>query len=178
MLYGILPDQETQDLLLSRGWSDTDLSILERQVSRRFNTIITTSTGRILDAASALLGICREKTYDGEPAMKLESVATRGRPKAWDIPILSSDGTFILDTPAILQRAREEYLKDPLNQDHVADIAASVQMNLAGKIAEIAMTVASDTGIPRVALSPEGLHIMKGYGNASGIQSTLTVSHW
>ncbi len=36
--------------------------------------VITTSMGRVLDAISAMLKICFERTYEGEPAMKLESV--------------------------------------------------------------------------------------------------------
>ncbi|WP_457550224.1 carbamoyltransferase HypF [Archaeoglobus sp.] len=36
--------------------------------------IATTSMGRVLDAVSAMLEICFERTYEGEPAMKLESV--------------------------------------------------------------------------------------------------------
>ncbi len=35
----------------------------------------TTSAGRFLDAAAAMLEICFERTYEGEPAMKLEAVA-------------------------------------------------------------------------------------------------------
>ena len=57
MLYGILPDDKTRELLHSRGWAEQDLSILDKQISKRFNTTITTSTGRVLDAAAALLGI-------------------------------------------------------------------------------------------------------------------------
>ena len=79
MLYGILPDKKILSLLGSRGWSDIELGVLEKQVTSGFNVIQTTSTGRVLDAAAALLGICRERTYDGEPAMKLESAASGGR---------------------------------------------------------------------------------------------------
>ena len=37
--------------------------------------VMTSSTGRFLDAASALLGICLVRTYEGEPAIRLESAA-------------------------------------------------------------------------------------------------------
>ena len=78
MLYGILPEDRVRTLLASRGWSDVELGVLEKQLATGFNVTQTTSTGRVLDAASALLGICRERTYDGEPAMKLESAAAGG----------------------------------------------------------------------------------------------------
>ena len=67
MLYGILPEDRVRMLLASRGWSDVELGVLEKQLATGFNVTQTTSTGRALDAASALLGICRERTYDGEP---------------------------------------------------------------------------------------------------------------
>jgi hydrogenase maturation factor HypF (carbamoyltransferase family) len=37
------------------------------------------------------LRICREKTYDGEPAMKLESAAIGGQPEAWDLAYARED---------------------------------------------------------------------------------------
>ncbi len=37
--------------------------------------VMTSSTGRFLDAASALLKVCMRRTYEGEPAVRLESVA-------------------------------------------------------------------------------------------------------
>ncbi len=40
-------------------------------------SVESSSMGRVLDAISAMLEICFERTYEGEPAMKLESVAKR-----------------------------------------------------------------------------------------------------
>ncbi len=37
-------------------------------------SVASTSMGRVLDAVSAMLEICFERTYEGEPAMKLESI--------------------------------------------------------------------------------------------------------
>ncbi len=39
--------------------------------------IYTSSTGRHLDAASALLGVAAERTYEGEPAIRLEEASSR-----------------------------------------------------------------------------------------------------
>ncbi|MGC1120964.1 MAG: carbamoyltransferase HypF [Candidatus Methanofastidiosia archaeon] len=48
------------------------LSLLKRE------KVFTSSTGRFLDSVSALTGICYERTYEGEPAMKAESLAMGG----------------------------------------------------------------------------------------------------
>jgi len=42
-------------------------------------SVRTSSFGRLLDALSYSLGVCKERTYDGEPAMKLEPLLARGK---------------------------------------------------------------------------------------------------
>jgi len=153
MLYGVLDDEETLALLAGRGWKEDELSVLEKQVSRRFNTTFTTSTGRILDAASALLGICTKKTYDGEPAMKLESAAYGVKPEKWDTPVFHSGDAMILDTRFLLKKAREKYLMDKENPDNIRSIASSFQYNLARGVAMIASDAAASSGFSRIALS-------------------------
>ncbi len=41
--------------------------------------VYASSTGRVLDALSALFGVCYERTYEGEPAIKLEEFSWQGR---------------------------------------------------------------------------------------------------
>lgn len=149
MLYGILPDDETRSLLVERGWDETSLKILSQMTAKRFNSPLTSSTGRVLDAAAALLGICREKTYDGEPSMTLESWASRGVAQPMEIHIDSSGSADILSTSSLLREARE-MMNDGLQ---ISDIAASVQTYLAKGIAELAVLSAEKSGLNKAALS-------------------------
>ncbi|WP_292731912.1 carbamoyltransferase HypF [Methanoculleus sp.] len=150
MLYGILPTSGVRDMLASRGWSDIELSVLTRQVERGLNVAATSSTGRVLDAAAALLGICRERTYDGEPAMKLESAAYTGKPSAWDLDFLrGDDGCEVLSTRSLLVEA---YRRSAAGE-RTGDVAASFQYNLSRGVAAMAIRAAEERGIPRVALS-------------------------
>jgi len=153
MLYGILPDEVTRGILLSRGWAEQDVSIIEKQVMRRFNTSVSSSTGRVLDAAAALLGICRKKTYDGEPAMKLESLAHGTKPESWDIPLTRIGQAEVLDTPALLKKARDLCMKHPDDLRVIRKTAASFQYNLARGIAMIASNAAASSGLQTIALS-------------------------
>jgi hydrogenase maturation protein HypF len=153
MLFGILPDDQTTELLASRGWSGTELRMLQQQVAKQFNTTPTTSTGRILDAAAALLGICRQKTYDGEPAMRLESAGWGRKPTAWEIRTREQNGSLILDTPHLLRTARSAYLQAEGDSSEIGAIAASFQYNLARGIADMAISIANENGFSRVALS-------------------------
>lgn len=43
------------------------------------NSILTSSMGRFLDAISVTLGICDQRTYNGEPAMKTEPFLSKGK---------------------------------------------------------------------------------------------------
>ncbi|HDQ08075.1 MAG TPA: carbamoyltransferase HypF [Methanoculleus sp.] len=148
MLYGILPDELTLELLEGRGWNEMERDILARQVERRFNASTTTSTGRVLDAAAALLGICREKTFDGEPAQVLEAVAHRGCATTWEREFYEKDGRQVLRTSAIMKRAR-----DGMSTRSTEDLAASFQVTLATGIAELAVAAARRENIDHVAVS-------------------------
>ncbi|HEX3002064.1 MAG TPA: carbamoyltransferase HypF [Methanoregula sp.] len=153
MLYGILPDRRILALLASRGWSDVELGVLEKQVVSGFNVTRTTSTGRVLDAASALLGVCRERTYDGEPAMKLESAAARGIPERWELAFSSHEGCETLSCRALMETALQKLAATQENQQQIQNIAASFQENLARGIAEMATRAAEREGMKVIALS-------------------------
>ena len=148
MLYGILPEEETAALLTARGWDATALGVLEKQVERRFNVTISSSTGRILDAAAALLGVCRERTFDGEPAQVLETTAVPGTATLWDREFTQDNERTILSTSALLREAFSR-----MKHERTADIAASFQRTLATGIAEIAVMAAEEKEYKKVALS-------------------------
>ena len=86
-------------------------------------SIKTSSTGRVLDALSCWLGVCERMTYDGEPAMKLESYLRRGRVKhQFDAPVNNG----IIDTLELFDRLNE--ITGPgerLEAQEVADISHS-----------------------------------------------------
>ena len=154
MLYGILPEEKVLALLSRRGWSDVELRVLEKQVGSGFNVPQTTSTGRLLDAASALLGLCRERTYDGEPAMKLESAAAGGCAERWELRFTTSEGHEMLSGRSLIETAFGRVLAGGVEDRRaIADIAASFQYNLARGIAHLAIHAADREGMNKIALS-------------------------
>ncbi len=56
-----------------------EAKLIADQLKTGIGTVETTSCGRVLDAIAAVLGVCFERSYEGEPAMKLESVALCGK---------------------------------------------------------------------------------------------------
>jgi len=112
---------------------------------------LSSSCGRVLDAVACVLGICWERTYEGEPAMKLEAVAGEGDSEAVRLPcrILSSGGRLLLDT-SLLLRGVVEAVRSGAPVRHVA---ASAQRTLARALADLACRVAEERGIRAVGAS-------------------------
>lgn len=77
MLFGILSkSMAPKDIADSGICSRQEAGVYSAMIREGFNAPLTSSTGRVLDACAALLGLCSERTYEGRPAMLLESAAT------------------------------------------------------------------------------------------------------
>ena len=105
----------------------------------------TSSCGRVLDAVSAMLGICYQRTYEGEPAMKLESTAMKGKDRLNLAPHI--DG-HVLDTTVLVHEIFA-------NKDKVsaADLACSAQSYLARGLAELAVEEAMRLQVKHIGFS-------------------------
>ncbi len=106
---------------------------------------MTTSCGRILDAVSAILSVCHERTYEGEPAMKLESAARGGTDVLSLEPKISGN---ILNTTYLLQS-----LFQNLDRHCVKNLAYSAETYLAEGLATLALNQSEKTGIKTIGLS-------------------------
>jgi len=58
---------------VSRFFDDKQIRIFDKQLNEKYNCPMTSSCGRVLDAASVLLGFCEKREYDGSPAIELEN---------------------------------------------------------------------------------------------------------
>jgi len=110
------------------GEMETEV-ILQQLKQKRFP--MTSSCGRVLDAVSALLGVCIERTYEGEPAMKLESVALTGEDVLQLPPTIEGN---VVDTTSLVREVFEMR-----NIYSVADLAYSVETYLAKALSSIAI---------------------------------------
>ncbi len=105
----------------------------------------TTSCGRVLDAVSAILGLCFERTYQGEPALKLESLALGGHDVLKMDPEISNG---FLNTTCIVRAVFEG--RKTLSPK---DLAYSAQSYLARGLAELAASVAKKEKVEVVGFS-------------------------
>ena len=68
--FDLLEHPGAADALASLG---EQADVCEQMIDRGLNTPMTSSVGRLFDAASALLGVCTNPLYEGEPAILLEA---------------------------------------------------------------------------------------------------------
>ncbi len=138
MLIGIL-SRITSDrgsiyeILKSKGLAkrlrgEEEIEIILHQAEK--GKLLTSSLGRVLDAVSAYLGICDLRTYEGEPAIKLEAAARRGRLLDLEIPISGDE----LDTGRIFKWILE--VEDKARKE---DIALTVLYRLEEALAKAAL---------------------------------------
>jgi len=139
-------------------YKDTELKTLISQFESANGQIpnetipLTSSTGRIFDTVSYLLGGSKIKTYRGEPAMRLEALAEKGNPDniTLEIDFLEQSKIEIIDTSKLIIDIIE-LRKDKNNNPQ--DIAAKFQKVLALGFAEVAKKTAELRGIKKIGLT-------------------------
>lgn len=144
-LYGIYgPDMDRLNLKMLKTLDRKKVKIVTDMLEKGVNSPLTSSSGRLFDAVSALLNICVVSGFHAEAPMRLENVVD-GREKGW-----------------------YEYLKgqtidfEPMFRQIIADLAAGTDTSIiAGRfhntiarvIINTVTTIRDETGINTVALS-------------------------
>lgn len=101
--------------------TESDLPAQFFMADQKVNCITSTSAGRLFDAVSALLGIRRASTFEGEASMYLEFTAEAWlekqngrRPPTGPVPPLAcaEDGRFLLPTGTLFQMLARQRLAE------------------------------------------------------------------
>jgi hydrogenase maturation protein HypF len=127
---------------LPHGKQEVDLIL---QQLKKSSAPLTSSCGRVLDAVSAVLGICYERTYEGEPAMKLEAAAASGKDALKFQPEVKDN---VVDTTTLMRRVFERR-----KNDDAGDLAFSSQHCLAEGLAQVAVDEAKRLNVSVVGFS-------------------------
>lgn len=107
------------------------------------------SLGRVLDAVSCYLDVCCKRTYDGEPAMKLEKYLAMGKPiYSFDSDI--KDGVI---STIDLFRQLDEQIKKPLNEKQKVDSAFSIVKTTIDNLVDVGAENADKYGVKTIGLS-------------------------
>ncbi|EHP85410.1 carbamoyltransferase HypF [Methanotorris formicicus] len=154
MLLGILYKkigEEAIDIIKEyKFFSDKELKIFSLQLEKKINCPITTSCGRVLDAISSLLSVTFEKTYDGEPAIRLEALASEFiKRKRIDIEVNPKIKNDILNTTDLIYNCHE-MLKNGVDRGYIAYYA---HIYIADGLSKTAIKNAEKLGIDCIGLS-------------------------
>jgi hydrogenase maturation protein HypF len=123
--------------------------LVDAMLAKRFQTVDTSSAGRLFDAVAAMLGLSSEVTFEGEAAIALETAAA---PEiAWSYPFSVQDAgeVAIVDLRATIVAIVEAIAAER----PVPEIAARFHNSLAAVIAEVCVRIRNSDGLRRVCLS-------------------------
>ncbi|MFX1326745.1 MAG: carbamoyltransferase HypF [Promethearchaeota archaeon] len=143
-----------KDLEYGQVETNTMISQFERTKNQipSENTPLTSSTSRIFDTVSYILGASNLKTYRGEPAMRLEGLASQGNPNNVPLSISSfkEDGIHIINTSKLILDILSLLKR---NENKKADIASKFQVELANTFAQLALNIAKENNIKKIGLT-------------------------
>ncbi len=125
--------------------------VCSAMIDQGINTPMTSSVGRLFDAASALLGICEEASYEGEPAILLEATAAAAFPTSDGdsaIPEIAVIKNTAVETSTALDTSVVLFDAAPLFEALLDDIVAGVPAAVSARrfhlsFAEAVLTAAS-----------------------------------
>ncbi|MFX0169326.1 MAG: carbamoyltransferase HypF [Candidatus Hodarchaeota archaeon] len=129
----------------------TELNTVLAQVAQKINTPLTSSTGRILDSIAAMLQLSYHRTYEGEPAIRLESYANKGKSLTQldlQIPIIKKGSVQILDTSQFINQIFENRFKYS-----GPDLAYESHRILGRALGDVAIDVADVHGLRAIGFS-------------------------
>ncbi|MDI3280203.1 MAG: carbamoyltransferase HypF [Bacillota bacterium] len=134
-------------------WHTSEMPVVRQQIQRRLNAPLTSSCGRLFDAVSALLGVCLEGTYEGQPAVELESLLPPGYlwrgEECYPFALREEEGQFFFS----LAPFWEELLNDLEAEVPAVEVAARFHRTVAAMILEGVLRGRKATGLAKVALS-------------------------
>lgn len=144
------------------GASDQEAHLLTRMMMRGINSPLTSSLGRLFDAAAAVILNRRKVDYDAQAAIELEGISisepdalepNEYLPELQD-PVAESGGSMVLRTGS-LWRALVEDLRNKLPP---ATISARFHAGIAQGFILAANKARESTGVNQVALSGGCMH--------------------
>ncbi|MEM2576612.1 MAG: carbamoyltransferase HypF, partial [Candidatus Bathyarchaeia archaeon] len=149
MVAGILINEENfEEWFLSKAsffpYGKVEAEIILKE-ARKKRFLETSSCGRLLDAVSAILGLCYERTYEGEPAMKLEAAAEGGK-NILDVPLIFKGD--IIETRSFIRE-----IFHLIDKENVKNLAYSAQEYIAKSLAEFALCEAENMGVKFIGFS-------------------------
>ncbi len=131
---------------------EAEASVVRGQLRSGLGSPWTSSAGRLFDAVAALLGVCREASYEGQPAMLLEQCAGSSGTANDRVPVAVADGGLVeIDTHALFAALVDHDGPSP-------SVAGRFHDMLAEATARACAIVREGTGLDRAVLGGGVFH--------------------
>ncbi|RLD40993.1 MAG: carbamoyltransferase HypF [Bacteroidetes bacterium] len=130
--------------LLFKGIDEAEIEGILFLLKSKVNSPLTSSAGRLFDAVSALLNVCRNSTYHAEAPMRLEAIADEKTSALYG---------FEFDGQISFGKTFEEMIADLLKGEETAKIAGKFHNTIVQLIVEVAEKMRKHTGLNKVVLS-------------------------
>jgi hydrogenase maturation protein HypF len=127
----------------------TQWSLIREAMLSGINAPLCSSTGRLFDAVSALLGVRERVNYEGQAAIELEQMADSGEKGEYGLEIAEEAGVYILNPDPVITAIVEAIKKG----ETPGAISARFHNSLARGIVKMALQMKERTGLSEVILS-------------------------
>ncbi len=135
-------------LELMGGLDPGEIRMVLEAISKRINSLLTTSLGRLFDGVASLLGIRHKNYYEGQAAMELEMAQAPVRVKPYDID-LEEGSELVLLTRGIV----EGVVRDIREGRGTGYIAKRFHISISELLKEATLKASQMTLVKKVALS-------------------------
>ncbi len=133
---------------------------IKRLLDADINCPRATSMGRLFDGVSAILGICKNSSYEGQGAILLEAAADETCTRTYPYEIKNENGIYIFCWQEMIRGISGEVLCGV----KTSEIAAAFMNTLVDMAVCVAGRISRDTGISKVVLSGgtfQNMYILK-----------------
>lgn len=135
--------------------SDEEIKAIMFQIKSKFNSIETTSMGRLFDAVSSILNLTQTSSFEGEAAINLEMIAENKTKKTYNNKFIQMEEksekeiSFIIDDISLFTNVINDINKGV----KISKISAIFHNTLSSIILEISKTIREKFTINNIALS-------------------------
>ncbi len=140
--------QFPEEFLPLMGEHESRVELWLEAAKKNINSPLTSSAGRLFDAAAAAVGFRRQVTFEGQAAMWLEAIADKNETGEYEVPFSDGDSLIIDSSALILATAR-----DILNGAAPEHVAARFHNSVARLITRALVKLSNRTGIETVGLT-------------------------